>query len=210
MPERGKFIVFEGIDGCGKTTQLKKLSDKLSAFGIAHIAEREPTDGVIGRLARETVKKNLVVRHETLALLFAADRIEHVENVIKPALDSGVHVLCDRYVFSSLAYQSSSLPMKNIIDANAFALKLLPDLTVFINAAPETCIKRINENREETELFESIEQARLIRDNYFTSFGMFSGKANVAVIDGNGAADKVFALVMENVKPLFLDLICDE
>jgi dTMP kinase len=114
VTERGKFIVFEGLDGCGKTTQLLLLSERLKRAGVPHIATREPSDGnPVGRLVRDAVHGSVTLENETLALLFAADRYQHIQTEILPALTRGAHVLCDRYYYSNLAYQHDERSGKN-------------------------------------------------------------------------------------------------
>src|SRR5579864_7294663 len=111
--KRGLFIVLEGLDGAGTTTQLVRLAERLRRAGERVVATAEPTDGPIGALIRQALRRRLVHRDgraltdESLALLFAADRVDHVAGEIEPALARGQHVLCDRYVLSSLAYQGS-------------------------------------------------------------------------------------------------------
>jgi len=138
MSGRGRFIVFEGLDGCGKTTQLFSLKNKLLEYGVKSKDEREPSDGIIGILTRSAVKKKITFQPETLAHLFAADRYEHVISDILPELERGVHVLCDRFVFSNMAFQGLSLPMEKLLTYNRLTLDtLMPDMTVFIDVPPE-------------------------------------------------------------------------
>ena len=143
----GKFITFEGCDGCGKSTQLKLLSEYLSASGVPHIFTREPGGGAISEAIREILLngKNKEMSDECEALLFAAARVQHLKEIVKPALDQGKLVICDRYVDSSFAYQSYAreLGVDFIEKINAFALEnYLPDCTIFIDLTPEAAFKR--------------------------------------------------------------------
>ena len=105
---RGKFITFEGCDGCGKSTQLKKLSEYLEKNGVAHIFTREPGGGKISEDIRAILLngKNTEMTDECEALLYAAARVQHLSDRVEPALKDGKLVICDRYVDSSFAYQA--------------------------------------------------------------------------------------------------------
>lgn len=145
--ERGKFITFEGCDGCGKSTQLKLLSDYLTARGIPHIFTREPGGGKISESIREILLngKNAEMTDECEALLYAAARVQHLADRVEPALQAGMLVICDRYVDSSFAYQAygRGLAKDFVAKINAFALeKYLPDATVFIDLTPEDAFAR--------------------------------------------------------------------
>ena len=189
----GKFIVFEGIDGSGKTTQLKLLSEYFSSHNIPHIVTKEPTDGPIGRLARSVVRGAEPLSEEALSLLFSADRLEHISNEIRPALEAGKYVLCDRYVFSNIAYQGYQPVGK--------PNRLAPDLTVFIDTNPEECTRRILVNRPAMEIYDGLENAKNIRNNYLKAFQQYKN-IPVKVVDGNRPKQEVFVQLLE------LPLIC--
>jgi len=141
-----KFIVFEGIDGCGKTTQAKLIAEKLNAKFTF-----EPTDGKIGKSIREILSGSQCQK-ETLALLFAADRVEHVFNIEEDLKKS--HVVSDRYVYSSIIYQISQGISKDFIyTINDYAKT--PDLVVLLDVDLNEALKRM-ESREK-EIFEKIE-----------------------------------------------------
>jgi len=147
--QRGKFITFEGCDGCGKSTQLRMLSEFLKKSGIPHIFTREPGGGKISESIREILLngKNTEMTDECEALLYAAARAQHLREIVEPALEAGKLVICDRYVDSSLAYQAYArgLGVDFVKKINAFALEqYLPDLTVFIDLSPEDAFKRKN------------------------------------------------------------------
>ena len=144
---RGKFITFEGCDGCGKSTQLRLLSNYLSENGVPHIFTREPGGGKISEAIREILLngKNMEMTDECEALLYAASRVQHLSDRVEPALANGELVVCDRYVDSSLAYQAygRGLGVDFISKINSFALeKYLPDVTVFINLSSEAAFAR--------------------------------------------------------------------
>lgn len=110
MP-RGVFIVLEGCDGSGKSTQLRHLVDRLQARGYSTYATAEPTRSAVGELLRQGLSAALAFDRETMALLFASDRRHHVANEIRPALDRGEIVVCDRYDLSNVVYRAAEQPV---------------------------------------------------------------------------------------------------
>ena len=183
MAEKGVFICIEGLDGCGKTTQAKLLAKKL-AQSYNSVYTSEPSRGNIGTFIRKRClygEKRLSTIVE--ALLFAADRFEHVENEIRPALREGRLVISDRYVYSSLAYQGAAgLSLEWIRTVNEHALK--PDLAVFIDVKLETLMNRLKSKRSVMENIGTLEKAR---DIYLK----FVAKGELIRIDGNRAKDEV-------------------
>ncbi|MDE7082929.1 MAG: dTMP kinase [Clostridia bacterium] len=144
---RGKFVTFEGCEGSGKSTQLKLLSEYLTSVGADFIMTREPGGSAISEDIRKIILsgKNTAMCDECEALLYAAARIQHLREVIAPALDAGKLVVCDRYVYSSLAYQgfARGLGEKFIEEINAVALRdYPPDMTVFLDISPKDAFKR--------------------------------------------------------------------
>ena len=111
------FIVIEGIDGCGKGTQAKLLFDHLKDLGKEVLLTAEPTKGPLGKMIREHLSDPFL-DDESLALLFAADRIEHLEKEVRPALEAGKIVISDRYVYSSVAYQGQRIDLDWVGDIN--------------------------------------------------------------------------------------------
>lgn len=147
MEKRGKFITFEGCDGCGKSTQLRLLSEYLTQQNVPHIFTREPGGGKISEAIREILLngKNAEMTDECEALLYAAARAQHLQDRVEPALAEGKLVVCDRYVDSSFAYQAFArgLGRDFIAKINAYALdKYLPDVTVFIDLSSEEAFLR--------------------------------------------------------------------
>jgi dTMP kinase len=180
MSEKGVFICIEGLDGCGKTTQAKLLVRRLKRLGYAAVYTAEPSKGNIGKLIREHYlhcekRASIVVE----ALLFAADRVEHVEKEVLPALKAGKVVVSDRYVFSSLAYQGAGgLDLDWVQEVNKAAV--FPDLAVFIDVAPETAIRRL---KAEKSVMENLEFQRKVREVYLK----FVGLGPLVRVDGNGS-----------------------
>jgi dTMP kinase len=193
LSKKAAFICIEGLDGCGKTTQAKLLAKKLMKSHNAFYTA-EPSRGNIGTFIRKRClygKKRLSTVVE--ALLFAADRFEHVENEIRPALSEGRLVISDRYVYSSLAYQGAAgLSLEWIETLNEHALK--PDLAVFLDVKLETVMNRLKSKRS---VMENMETLKKVRDVYLK----FVAKGELVRMDGNCSKDKVaetlYALVLK-------------
>lgn len=186
MSERGKFIVFEGLDGCGKSTQLTLLCEKMQAAGenvVCHTTF-EPTDGPIGRLIRSALRKEVSFSQETMAMLYAADRREHVEKEVIPLLDQGVNVLCDRYYFSNFVYQADAVSLEKLMLFNGYAMEnLKPDITVFMDASPDACVKKIAESRESADLYETLEKLTQVKEAYHKVFDMLCSTHRIITIE---------------------------
>ncbi|MBU1343956.1 MAG: dTMP kinase [Proteobacteria bacterium] len=192
---KGRFVVFEGIDGSGKSTQIKKISQRLQAFGYKVYSTFEPTDGPIGSLIRQMLTGEVSTDQRTIASLFAADRTDHLvneKNGIRLKVDQGQIVLCDRYYFSSYAYHAQYIDMKWVIQANSLNAEILkPDLTLFIDVDPDICFERIQNNRTHFEMYEKIDILKQVRNNYFKAFEALKGLEKIAVIDGNSTMEIV-------------------
>ncbi|MDG6225256.1 MAG: dTMP kinase [Candidatus Thermoplasmatota archaeon] len=145
------FVVVEGIDGSGKGTQANLLLERLKELGRDAVLTREPTNGAVGKLIREHMQ-NPFLDDKSLALLFAADRIEHIEKEVIPNLEKGRVVISDRYVYSSIAYQGQTLDPDWVASINDHALR--PDAVVLIDMDPQVSLKRVQERDESMEYFE--------------------------------------------------------
>lgn len=148
---KGLFLTFEGCDGCGKTTVLKKVAEAFDKKNIPYLVTREPGGSRIAESIRNIIldKENTAMDARCEALLYAASRRQHLVEVILPALKKGIHVLCDRYLDSSLAYQGHArgIGMAEVYSINLFAIDgELPDLTFFLDLPPKEGLKRIAEN----------------------------------------------------------------
>lgn len=155
----GRFFVLEGLDGAGTTTQAQRLTAWLRSLGRAVLPTFEPSDGPVGRLIRATLRhREGAPAPTTLPWMFAADRADHLAREIEPALGQQ-DVVCDRYVPSSLAYQSLSLPYDRVYALNADFR--VPDLTLFLRLDPDTALARIEARGGDRELFEH--RDRLLR-----------------------------------------------
>lgn len=150
MKREGILIVFEGIDGTGKTTQIRLLAEQLEKRGLDVIATREPTDGTYGKKIRELYSnRNSVTKKEELEL-FLQDRKEHVEDLIQPALLQGKVVLTDRYYLSTAAYQGAAGIDPEIILKENEAFAPCPDLAIIIELPVDESVLRIEKYRKES------------------------------------------------------------
>jgi len=195
MKGTGIFICIEGLDGCGKTTQARLLVRRLIKMGYDAVYTAEPSRGKIGNFIRKYClhggkRMSVVVE----ALLFAADRFEHVKDVILPALDEGSIVVSDRYVYSSMAYQGAAgLDLKWIEMINEHAIR--PNLAIFIDVEPYTVIKRLKSKKS---VMENLETQLKVRDVYMK----FVGKGALIRINGNKSKKEVADAILKAVMKL--------
>lgn len=199
----GTFIVFEGLDGSGKTTQAKLLAGALRKRGIDVIETEEPTRGPIGIVIREILAGRTECDERALAALFAADRVDHLHSasrgIYKPAID-GKTIVSDRYYFSSYAYNSAHLPIDYVIGINSICAELMrPDVNVFLDLPPEKCINRLKKNRKHLDTYENIEYLRNVRNRYFEAFKLTEGKEKVAIVDADAPDKEVLDRVINTV-----------
>ncbi len=198
--KKGKFITFEGCDGCGKSTQLKLLSEYLTRENVPHIFTREPGGGKISEAIREILLngKNAEMTDDCEALLYAAARMQHLADRVEPALSEGKLVVCDRYVDSSLAYQAYArgLGVEFISQINAQALKKYrPDVTIFIDLTPEAAFKRKHGADENDRL----EQAGMaFHERVYAGYKALAEQEpdRIVSVDGNKTPQEIFADVL--------------
>jgi dTMP kinase len=193
MKGRGFFVCVEGLDGCGKTTQTRLLVRRLRKMGYDAVYTAEPSRGKIGNFVKKyCLHGGKRVSAVVEALLFAADRFEHVQSEIIPALNGGKIVVSDRYVYSSLAYQGAAgLDLEWIWKINEHAMR--PDLAVFVDVEPEIVIHRLKPKKS---TMENLETQRKVRDVYIK----FVERGELVRVDGNkaekGVADDVLGVVL--------------
>ena len=184
MKKKGVFICIEGLDASGKTTHAHRLVRNLRRERFDAVYTTEPSRGEIGRFIRTYIlQRRRRVPSVVEALLFAVDRVDHVEKGIKPALEEGKIVVSDRYVYSSLAYQGAAgLDLRWIEEINRLALP--PDLAIYIDVPPEVVVKRI---RRKKSVMERLETQRRVREVYMK----FVEKGKLVSVDGNRRKDEV-------------------
>jgi dTMP kinase len=201
---KGRFVVLEGIDGAGTTTQVARLTDRLRAARVPVRATREPSDGPIGTLVRQVLTGRLVVPGgrapgwATMALLFAADRMDHVESEIEPFVAEGGVVLSDRYDASSLAYQSVSSGRESreavewIRSLNRYVRR--PDLTIVLDLQPEVAADRRTRRGEAAQLYEQNEVQRALAA-FYKDLAVHMPSDRIVVVDASGTVEEVHARV---------------
>jgi dTMP kinase len=194
MAKKGIFIVIEGLDGSGKTTQAALLAEKFKK-NHSVLLTAEPSHGKTGTFIREScLYENTRLPTEAEALLFAADRVEHMYSEVKPALDEGKLVICDRYIYSSLAYQGNSgLSLDWIKTINARALQ--PDICIFIDVPPEKVIERLQRKKS---VMETLETQQKVREVYMK----YVDKGELVRVDGDKEKEQVAEALYRTVSGL--------
>jgi dTMP kinase len=205
--ERGCLIAFEGIDGSGKSTQIRRLMERLSSLGIRCYETREPTDSPIGSLIHQMMTGRVRGDDKVIASLFIADRLDHLLNEtdgIFRMVDSGISVITDRYYFSSYAYNGINLDMDWVIHGNALSADILrPALTVFLDVPVKSAVERIRRERFRAELYETEERLNAVRAKYFEAFEKLKDVENTAVIDADADIHTVETRIWETVSGYF-------
>lgn len=188
----GEFIVFEGLDGSGQSTQVKLLKSFLEEKGRSVLATKEPTiDSSAGKKIKEALNEKIKIEPLALQELYVQDRKEHLENKVIPALKNGQTVISDRYFFSTFAYGSSEgLTMEKLIEMNSDFL--MPDKVFFLDVSPEVCLKRIEERGEGIQLFEKKEKLIKIKEKYLKLVNRFD---NIISIEGEKPIEEVFSQI---------------
>ncbi len=195
---RGRFIVFEGIDGAGKTTQIKMLAERLEAQGRTVHITAEPTGSVTGKMLRRALSGEDKRTTAEMAALFVLDRINHNvgEGGIEELLAKGVDVICDRYYYSSLAYQGSQTDFSWVRDMNLHCPEIRkPDICVFLDLEPKVSLARINSRNISTEIYETEEILAAVRAQFYAAFEALGDK--VAIVDAAADIDTVAARINE-------------
>ncbi len=187
------FWVLEGLDGSGTTTQLRKLEEFFRERKIKCLITQEPTGLETGLLLRNVLSGKINASQSTIAYLFAADRDNHLNNKecgILSALDENKITVSDRYLFSSLAYQSIGFDYEKVKKINSdFPL---PEHIIYIDTPPEDCMKRIDARGKTKEIFEKISYQRQIRENYERCFSELPAGCKLTRINGNLSIDEIF------------------
>lgn len=192
---RGLFIVFEGIDGAGKSTQIELLKKKLQADGRRVYCTAEPTESVSGGLLRDAlggVSKRTTCE---MAAMFVLDRIFHNVNPvhgIEKMLADGVDVICDRYYYSSLAYQGSATDFAWVRDMNLNCPEIRkPDVCIFLDLTPEQSMARIEGGRVTKEIYETKERLSLVRDQFYRVFEELKGRDRIEIVNASRSIEEI-------------------
>ncbi len=195
--EKGKFIVFEGLDGSGKGTQINLLVEEMKKRGRRVYRTAEPTESSTGGMIRDALA-GFVKRDEyELSALFLADRIFHninQKNGIIHFLEQGIDVVCDRYYYSSFAYQGTNADLDWVMELNLGCKEIIrPDLCIFLDVDIESCDSRIEKNRFSREIYENKETQKKIRQRFFEVFKRLENSENIRMVNAARDISEVFA-----------------
>lgn len=209
--KRGLLIVLEGLDGAGTTTQAKKLHNYIRGKRLSAWLTNEPTDEPVGKLIRDSISgritsprtgKRIGFSEGALCLLFAADRLEHSRS-IEDKRERGTHVVCDRYVLSSIAYQSldRSIPPRRVIEVNEGCA--IPDVTFLLKVPVAECLARLKRRNDTPTVYERKAKLEKIDRNYRTARKIYEKHFGpLVVIDGTQSVEDVHAEIVEGLKKL--------
>lgn len=205
--KKAPFIVFEGIDGSGKSTQARLLAEHLQSQNLPVHFTCEPTKDKTGLLLRDILTGKSKADERVIAGLFLADRLQHIldENTgMLKQTTRGNTVICDRYYFSSYAYNGLHTDMDWVIAANAMCAQTLkPDVHIFIDVPAEVCMERVRTHRAQTELYETEDNLAKVRNSFFAAFEKLKDSENVVVVNGNRPVEEVAAEIRNVTKFLF-------
>ena len=197
-----KFIVVEGLDGTGKTTQIKILAEYIKAKGRAVEITAEPTAHPTGKLIRKILSGEVKTTPWSLAALFLSDRIVHnkADDGIERMLSDGKTVISDRYYYSTFAYQGHETDLSWAMDMHFNCPEVRkPDLVLFLTMSPEKCVERIRANRpdEAIEIYENVESLTKISRQFDTVFEKLKDRENIVYIDADGTIEEVSQRLFE-------------
>ena len=201
----GRFIVIEGLDGSGKTTQIRLLAERLRSLGREVAETAEPTASATGGLIRDALSGFTPRTGTEIAALFMADRVAHNVNPVNgigKMLSEGKDVICDRYYYSSMAYQGTVSDPEWVFHINADCPEIRkPDLCVFLDLDDEECVRRMERGRAFREIYENENALIAIRKRYYETFRRLEGRDRIRVVDAARApetvAEDVFAAVKD-------------
>lgn len=204
--ERGRFVVFEGIDGSGKSTQVRRLKSRINVQGGRVYPTAEPTLSPIGMLIRNAFSGRLSMDDRTIAALFAADRIDHLTNEsngILRLIRDGVTVICDRYHLSSHAYHAADVGHRWVEEANSLSTALLkPDLTVFLDIEPTDALQRLESERMFLDKFERRSRLDNARRGYLAAIERFRDSDNIMIVSGLDSVEEIAEAVWQRYAQL--------
>lgn len=198
------FIVFEGIDGAGKTTQINLLADKLRTAGLDPYITAEPTGMETGKAIRRVLSGAIPKTPTQVAAMFVQDRIDHnvdPEQGIEVLLAQSKAIICDRYYYSSLAYQGSLTDFDWVMACNCDCPEIRrPDLCIFLDLSPEESMKRITRDRTQTEIYEKADTLTKVRARYMDVFDRLAAKGDkIEIIDASGTIEQTAQAINQAV-----------
>jgi dTMP kinase len=204
--KKGRFIVFEGIDGAGKSTQIELLASHLQSQGRRVYRTAEPTESVTGGLLRDALGGVSRRTACEMAALFVLDRIFHNVNPvngIEKMLADGVDVICDRYYYSSLAYQGSLTDPEWVKDMNLSCPEIRrPDICIFLDLTPEQSMERISRGRVTKEIYETEEQLTRVRNRFLSVIDSLSTRDNIQTVNAARPIEDIHAEIRRIVDEL--------
>jgi dTMP kinase len=205
--KKGKFIVIEGLDGSGKGTQAALLADLMKQEGRSVCMTAEPTNSVTGGLLRDALGGFVCRDAYEMSALFLLDRIFHNTNPIngiRQYLEKGTDVICDRYYYSSFAYQGIDADLQWVMDMNLNCREVLrPDVCIFLDISPEVGDRRISDNRLEREIYEDQRTQQRIRQRFYEVFDLLKDRENIQIVDASRTVKEVSAdiyKIYQNIK----------
>lgn len=205
--KRGRFITFEGIDGCGKSTQIHLLKQQIEGTAASCYETFEPSTGPVGSMLRQCLSGRMNTDERTMAALFAADRLDHLLNKtdgILQKVEQGIHVICDRYVLSNYAYQGVRAPLEWVMELNSEARKVLqPDCHIFIDVDPEISMERMAKGRFHQDLYETKDRLTEVRNCYLSLIDKLQDNENIIIVDGNQSIEAIAEEIWQKTTPLF-------
>jgi dTMP kinase len=208
---RGKFIIFEGTDGCGKTTQTELLRRRITEYtGAPCLFEREPDSrNIVGAVIRSALYGGVKISPRSMAYLHVADRLEHIEFML-PLLESGSHIVCDRYYLSNMAYNSGEgLSVEDVYELNRpCAEALSPDAIVYLDVPPEVTRARRAADRASEEIYDADEKQKRIRNNFEMALGCVAkaeGEQKIIRINAARTFEEVSDEIWDRVRALLFE-----
>ena len=207
MSKKGKFIVFEGIDGSGKTTQAKLLAQMLEKNGETVVLTAEPTSLSTGKLLRQALSGSIKKSECEMALMFVEDRIAHnkcPDTGIDALVEAGVTVICDRYYYSTLAYQGQSTDYGWVKSMNLLCPDIRkPDMCIYIDLLPSQSLERISKGRDSVEIYENLETLTRVREQFLSVIRDLEKDDRIIVLDGYRAEKEIADDIAAAVKSIW-------
>lgn len=198
------FVVFEGIDGSGKSTQINLLKEMFEKHGREVLVESEPTNNPVGKMIQEVMTGKVILANESIAALFLADRLEHISNPINglnQKLKNGYNIIASRYYFSSYAFQSDAVPLKWLVESNELCKSILKaDFTFYLNIDPNLSFERVIKRGKHLELFETREKLITTHNQYLKAFDLYGYDENIFIVNAENSIQEIHSEIWSIVK----------